>query len=326
MATNIFNPFLFYSNQLQTLLAKSATQKNPALWLYQNDARTPLFMLEALTKLHDLAFDEKIFSKWNKRFKKLEDALGQIDYVFVFEREFKINKKISKEVVSYFDSAVISQAERLNQRLLNKEWLSGKLLNFNVKISEFTCLYDEEYLNEIRIALEKEVTRIEVFCQKSNFTFTKLEEEVHELRRKLRWLSIYAQALNGLIQLKKSTKPKKLSINYFTKEVINSPYNKLPQRPKGLATLEFDSNSFFILSYLIKTIGKFKDDGLRLEALANAIAVTENITAKKATEKAIKLLGLKSNIETEILKSASALAKTAIEKDKVLQTLIVKKG
>ena len=73
MTTKEFNPFLFYSKQLQVLFKKAAEQKNPALWLYNNDARTVLFMLEALTRIHNKAFDEKIFSKWNKRFKKLED-------------------------------------------------------------------------------------------------------------------------------------------------------------------------------------------------------------------------------------------------------------
>ena len=46
--------FIFYLNQLQTLIDKAAKQKNPALWLFNNNARTPLFMLEALAKLRRL--------------------------------------------------------------------------------------------------------------------------------------------------------------------------------------------------------------------------------------------------------------------------------
>ena len=134
MPNPTFNPFLFYSNQLQALFAQASKQKNPAMWLYANNARTPLFMLEALTKLHDAAFDEKLFNKWNKRLKKIEDALGQMDYYVEFEKEFKINKKIPKEVIAFLNSAVIASAESLNQRLINKGWLKGKLLNFNVKM------------------------------------------------------------------------------------------------------------------------------------------------------------------------------------------------
>ena len=51
--------FNFYLNQLQTLLDKAAMQKNPALWLYNNNARTSLFMLEALAKLYKELHNKK---------------------------------------------------------------------------------------------------------------------------------------------------------------------------------------------------------------------------------------------------------------------------
>lgn len=319
-----FNPFLFYSNQLQALLAKASQQKNPALWLYTNNARTPLFMLEALTKLHAAAFDEKIFEKWNNRFKKLEDALGQMDYYVEFEKEFKDNEKIPKEISTFLSSAVITSAESLNQRLINKEWLKGKLLNFNVKISKFYCQYDEAYLNEIKFALHNELKKIISFCEKLNYSFTDLENEVHEIRRKLRWISIYGQALNGLIQLKKSTKKPSYDTNYFTKEILSSPYNKLPARPNGTAIMEYDSNSFFALSYVIKELGNLKDNGLKIEIATQAFAKTENITKSQANKKALKALGLKLNAKDEILKTASILLFTSLSKDKILNGLLVK--
>ncbi len=323
MQNSSFNPFLFYSNQLQALFAKAALQKNPALWLYNNNARTALFMLEALTKLHNEAFDEKIFSKWNNRFKKLEDELGQMDYYIEFEKEFKTKKKIPKEISIFLNSAITASAESLNQRLINKGWLNGKLLDFNVKISKFYCQYDEAYLNEIKFALHEELQKIILFCEKLNYSFTDLEKEVHELRRKLRWISIYGQAFNGLIQLKKSSKKPSYKTNYFTKQILTSPYNKLPTRPKGTAILEYDSNSFFALSYVIKELGVLKDNGLKIEITTQAFAKTENITEVQANEKALKALGLKLNTETEILKTASDLLFTSLSKDKILNGLLV---
>ena len=79
MKKNRFNPFFSFSNQLQELLTKASQQKNPALWLHQNKVRSLLFMLEGLTRLHKNAFNEKLFDKWNKRFKKLEYIFGEID-------------------------------------------------------------------------------------------------------------------------------------------------------------------------------------------------------------------------------------------------------
>lgn len=133
MTTKEFNPFLFYSSQLQKLLKKASKQKNPALWLYKNNARTKLFMLEALTRLHNNAFDEKLFGKWNKRFKKLEDLFGEIDQYIVLENELKLNKKIPKEIVKYFTINAANYLEKCNRRLLEKEWFRGKLDSFNYK-------------------------------------------------------------------------------------------------------------------------------------------------------------------------------------------------
>ncbi len=323
MAVKEFNPFLFYSKQLQTLLTEASKQKNPALWLYANDARTPLFMLEGLTRLHNKAFDEKIFDKWNKRFKKLEDLFGEIDQYLVLEKELKTNKKVTKEVLKYFAVNANSLINKSNQRLSEKEWLNNKLLRFDEKLSEFNVDYNKEYIEELTFSLIDEVDAILSFCEKCEYQFTKLEEQVHELRRKLRWLSIYAQALQGLIQLKKSTKKSKYQLNYFTTEVLNSPYNKLPEKPKNTAIVEFDADSFFALSWLINELGKLKDDGLKSEHLSHAIFILEDLTELQAIDKANVILGNKKTLEADILKQASEILKVALSKDKILDTLVI---
>ncbi len=139
----------------------------------------------------------------------------------------------------------------------------------------------------------------------------------------MRWLSIYAQALQGLIQLKKATKKPKYQINYFTKEILGSSYNKLPARPKNTAIIEFDSDSFFALSWLIKELGKLKDDGLRIEQLSRAIYISEELTELEAKEKAISTLGHKKTIEGDVLKQASEIVKIALTKDKILEKLLI---
>ncbi|MES2131950.1 MAG: hypothetical protein V4506_06325 [Bacteroidota bacterium] len=322
--TNGFNPFLFYSAQLQNLLTKAAKQKDPALWLYKNGARSTLFMLESLTRLHKNAFEEKLFEKWNKRFKKLEDVLGQIDDYDALEKTFKSNKKVSKEVIKYYTVHKENYLEKLNRRLATKDWLNEKVLSFDQKLNEFEVTYDEHYISELRIAMEDEIDEILYFTLKSDYRFTKIEEQVHEIRRKLRWLSIYVQALRGLIQLKKSGKRKKFAINYFTKDILNSPYNKVIAKPKNAAIVEFDSDSFFALSWIISELGKQKDILLNLYQLRDAIYVTEELNKEDATKKAIAIMGLKATVEEDVLKEASRLIEIFIAKDKMLDHLIVK--
>lgn len=323
-STNGFNPFLFYSTQLQNLLTKAAKQKDPALWLYKNGARSTLFMLEALTRIHKNAFDEKLFEKWNKRFKKLEDVLGQIDEYDALEKTFKANKKVSKEVIKYYTVHKENYLEKLNRRLSTKDWLNEKVLSFDQKLNEFEVTYNEHYIGELRIAMEDEIDAILYFTLKSDYHFTKIEEQVHEIRRKLRWLSIYVQALRGLVQLKKSGKRKKYAIHYFTKDVLGSPYNKVIAKPKNAAIIEFDSDSFFALSWIINELGRQKDIVLNLYQLRDAIYVTEEVSKEDATKKAIATMGLKATVEEDVLKEASRLIEVFIAKDKVLDHLIVK--
>ncbi len=318
-----FNPFLFYSAQLQDMLLKAKKQSNPALWLYKNNVRTTLFMLEALTRLHDKAFDEKLFSKWNKRFKKLEDLFGELDQFIVLENQLKKNKKVSKEILKYFSVHSTNILNKCNRRLTEKEWFNNKLESFDYKLSEFDVEYNQEYLNELKYVVEDEVDSIYFFCEKVNFQFTKLEEEVHELRRKLRWLSIYAQALNGLIQLKKIKSNAKYKINYFNKEILYSPYNQLPKKPKNTFIIEYNSEAFFALSWIINELGKLKDNGINLQMLSDAIYIAENLNRVEAEEKSISLLALHKGVNEEILRNASDIMKTYLTEDKLLDALII---
>ena len=54
--------FEYFLMKLEELLAQAAATKNPALFLYQNDARTKLFMLEGLSKLYAGMHNKKKFT------------------------------------------------------------------------------------------------------------------------------------------------------------------------------------------------------------------------------------------------------------------------
>lgn len=323
MTTKEFNPFLFYSKQLQELLEKAAKQENPALWLFKHDARTVLFMLEALTRIHSKAFDEKLFDKWNKRFKKLEDLFGQIDDYALLEKEFSRNKKITKETIKYFSVNTNKYIERCNLRLREKDWLVEKMQRFDEQLDEFDVEYNKDYIDELKFALVDEIDAILYTAVKSDYHFTKLEEQIHEMRRKLRWLSIYAQAFRGLIQLKKSTEKQKFELNYFTKEVLSSPFNKVLAKPKKVPAIVYDKDCFLAISWLIEALGKLKDKGLKALELRDAIFIAEDMTKEQAMEKAKSILEFKKTMENDILVEASALIKTALVKDKILYKLLI---
>ena len=253
----------------------------------------------------------------------MEDLLGELVQYDAIEKELKGNKKIPPEVLKYFSVHTNKYITRCNQRLREKEWFEGKLQKFDKGIRKLGIHYGQAYIDELMLAISHEIEEILYFVLKYNYTFTKLEEQVHELRRKLRWLSIYAICLQGLIQPKTSSRKRKYHINYFTKEVVNSPFNKLAPKPKQAGVAEFDKNSFLALSWLITELGKLKDVVIKLHELKDAIYVAEDITQEKALAKAISVLGLTKNTEAEVLKCASEIVKTALVKDKILDTLLI---
>jgi hypothetical protein len=323
LKNSAFNPFLFYSEQLQVLLTKASIQKNPALWLYKNDVRTVLFMLEALTRLHKKSFNEPLFDKWNKRFKKLEDLFGDIDEFIVLEKELKITKKVPNEALNYFTITTNNYIKKCNIRLKTKSWFENKLEAFDLKISAFEIDYDKDYLDELKFTIVHEIIAILNFAKKTNYQFTKVEEEVHEIRRKLRWLSIYAQALNGLVQLKKTHQLTDFKQNYFTKATVDSPYNKLPKKQKNTAFIEFDYDCFLALSWVVKELGHLKDKGLKIQKLSDALFISEKLTREQADLTSAEILDLNSTSINFILKEASVIVELFLSKDKILNFLVI---
>ena len=94
------------------------------------------------------------------------------------------------------------------------------------------------------------------------------------MRRKLRWLSIYPQALQGCIQLTETDAKDKNLEKYLTPEIVNSPFNKMPAVGKNKYLLMFEKDYFLALSWIISQLGKLKDEGLRTVVTNEAKSVS----------------------------------------------------
>ena len=188
-----------------------------------NNIRSSFFMMEALCRIYSKVHGEKPFTKWLKKCKLMEDALGELDFY-------------SNEVLSHTDEKAqepikvkILNAYKTSISLLESdEWLSGaRIKKMENKLSAILINKEEQ---EILLFLKKEIEDIIDFHKK--ITYEKMEEEVHEMRRKIRWISIYAQCLNGIIQLKKVDEEQDYQ-KYLTEEVLTSKFNTLPPSPKN---------------------------------------------------------------------------------------------
>jgi hypothetical protein len=309
-----FNPFLPYSQQLNVLLAKAKDSDNPAWFLYQNGARNIIFMLEGLTRLHHNAFDQNKMGKWYERFKKMEDYLGQIDFLDAFKIQFELEHTLPEKSIEKLGKVAQSIVKDFNKFLLKKGWLEGKMKKFDAFILEKNYQYDAKYTIEIVEAYNDEILDIVEFAHEIRFQFRELELELHEMRRNLRWLSIYPQAFGGLFQFRKSENAPEWSEKYMTEKIVNSPFNKLPVTVENLPTIHLDYHCFLGLSYLIQAFGALKDEGL------TNFVVIHHLGYTKAAAK--EILGEKYTDEREILREGSGLLKSFFE-DRVLENLVV---
>ncbi len=317
--------FDFYLTQLQALIVKSSKQKNPALWLYQNNARTPLFMLEGLSKLYAGIHNKKKFTKLKAHFKLLEDAIGQIDYYDAFAKEFTANKKIPKPITAYLQAQAREKIQSLNEILTEKDWLGSdksRIEKIRKKLKKAPWQGEKEDVKSIQVFYVNSINSILEFINQKDFHFDNVEKDLHELRRMIRWLSIYPQALRGCIQLSKTQKSPVYLNKYLTKEITGSPYNNMPDAAGCKHFLLLDKNRFYALSWMISESGKLKDNGLRLEVVKEAILQTSSAREKEAEIKAKQYFGSGQLTIQQVLDRSEELFKTYC-KEKNLEALLI---
>jgi hypothetical protein len=273
-------------------------------------------MLEGLAKLYAGMHNRKKFEKIKIQFKLLEDVFGAIDYYNVFAKEFAINKKIPVAVTAYMQAQAREKIQSLNELLIEKEWLgtNSKRINKIQKIlNEADWLNAKEEIKEIDECYGRSIYEIVEFASATNFHYTNVESDVHELRRKLRWLSIYAQAMQGCIQLSKGSPISKHLKKYLTKKITGSPFNKLPDAGDNKYFLLLEENHFYALSWMIAEMGRLKDEGLRVIAIKEALQQSTSLTDAQAFAKAYAFTGRGQEKLNKILSEADKITKVFID-------------
>lgn len=322
--SNGINRFEFYLTKLEALLLQASKEKNPALWLYTNNARTTLFMLESLAKLCAGIHNKKRFEKAKEHFKLLEDTIGAIDYYDAFAKEFTNNSAIPTTVTEYMHAQAREKTQRLNDILVEEKWIGDdaiRIKKIRKKLEDADWQEPKEELKSIFDFYKKSISEIKEFMSSVGDAFTEIEAQVHAIRRKLRWLSIYPQSLQGVIQLKESSISNGTVSKYLTPEIINSPFNKMPEPGNNTWILLFEKNYFFALSWMIAELGKLKDNGLKILAVTEALQQTTGIDHDNALDKAYDIFGGDKEALDKILTNATSICNIFFE-EKNLDKLI----
>lgn len=272
---------------LKKVLLSPAAKKNPADALYHNKSRTVLFRLEALSRICRSIYGKKIFKESFEAFKSMEDGLGAIEYYDDFCSEFSLNKSLPKKFVNYYSFGIEVEKDKLNKKISENNYCSDIFLKkINTTLSEVKWLSANDERNAFINFLIKQCRKIREALDSGELNFSDLEGGVHEVRRKIRWLSIYAAVVNGIIQLKKNKVVIPGFKNYLTPEIINLPFNKMPPAVKGIKSIYIQSDNFYALSWIINELGILKDEGLRVHSVGDILKKSD-IKDKNAIKKTL---------------------------------------
>jgi hypothetical protein len=139
-----------------------------------------------------------------------------------------------------------------------------------------------------------------------------IEDGIHELRRKLRWLGIYSSSLLGKVQHSDGNEISHLD-KYITKENKLFKFNILPAPPENTETIKFLQGGFFALSILIDGLGKIKDPGLITEEMVKITQLTGSSTSKLKPK-----MGTDFASHSKVVREAKALVEPILLKDEIL--------
>lgn len=311
--------------KLEQILLTLPHSPECALTLYKSPARQYLFYLEALTHIYKLLHNKKRFERMRLSFKSLEDQLGKMDYYDGFIKEFSVQENFPAILLDNLRLHFEKEGKGLEELLKRDGWIDKANTTLNIIKGELADARWDSGLKErkkIGKVIIDEIQQIKSDYHSGALNFKDIENGVHEFRRRLRWISIYAQALNGLIQLKQVDVADPQLSDYLTKEVIESPFNKMPALPPGIEPLYIEAPDFYAMSWLIAESGKLKDEGLRIICIENAIRETGYVSEEEVKACTRKLCFRSTKSPRQIKETMKVLADKFIHHDKVPDRLM----
>lgn len=311
-------------NQLLSKLIYAKSTEDPALALYQSGTRQVLFYFEALARIYRNIHNCKRFERLRLTFKTLEDQLGQIDYFASFIKEFSTQENFPVVLLDNLKKHYSRELKIFNRILERQHWItddSSMIKKIWKELEDADWEGPTNDRNAVGGIIIGEVDYLLASYENGILNFNSLENGVHEFRRELRWASIYAQALDGLIQLKRIDTPNpKLEI-YISKEVIENPFNILPELKHDIEPLYIQAPNFYALSFLIEQGGKLKDEGLRILCLEDSIREVNFAEEKEVRPTARRLAVNSKRSPRQIKERMEILADDFIYDAKVLMRL-----
>lgn len=258
------------------------------------DLRRFVFLLEGMGKLYGKRYGEA--EEVYVSAKRLEDSLGAVSATrtnLAYARQVKAPADVLTQLETQERAAVDAL-----QRLLEKEWMpdaKGRVPALKDLMKGWGEAEWDDYVDDKKVVRQELIRRLEKLADTS-YDMNDLQGGLHELRRQLRWFPIYAEGVNGLVQLDTGRNPVAAYAPMLSTELASSKYVQLPDDSREVGALQISKSLYTALMQLTLDLGALKDTGEPLEALWHAYMATGRAgTLDEARAQVATHLGLTSS-------------------------------
>ncbi|MBX7101200.1 MAG: hypothetical protein K1X89_26020, partial [Myxococcaceae bacterium] len=256
--------FLAAIATLDAALTRPGGAKGATTALVDHDARRDIFHLEALFKVYGDALGPAA-EPLAAQVKGLEDLIGATT---TFSHALKLAKdRGAPPEVSQRLRELQSAAMDAVEAEVAAHWLPGKDGKSPAVATLLSTLNQAELPGEKkdRKLVAKWFTHQAEKIGRTDYAMDRLGDGVHALRRKLRWLVVTMESLDGLVQVGPAR-----TKGAATEALVKKYPSTLAPAQAGEKTLEVPADVFAQLQAAIADIGEIKDDAEARELLESA--------------------------------------------------------
>lgn len=272
------------------------------------DLRLTVFYLEGLLKLYRRRLPEAIEPHY-QRVKALEDTLGTLAAARHIE-QLAENCGLHESALQWCRRQSVQAKQSASAEL--EAWRpasDGRIPALASLLSILEATPFGSYKRDRRKLIAEIRRRIGKLVDTSLDMYElQGDRGMHELRRQLRWVPIYAVGLDGLIVTSRTHHPIGQYRSLLKSPVADSPYAQLPAPTREDRPIEISLSLFLRTTQLIEELGTLKDAGEDAEGLEHAlIGGGVAATSAQARQQALAALGRSRAARLAIFERAETL-------------------
>jgi len=259
--------------------------------LMAGDTRRMVFLLEGLLKLYRKTYP-KLESQY-QRVKALEDALGGISYTAAMLREVDTTGLPDKVIQQTREKCLNAQAKA--EQLLADRWLPGTAPDGRIKgVASILAHLDAQAwqpYDQDRETLLKTIRSELHEIETNRYDMADLHNGLHELRRRLRWISVFTEAVDGLVVLDATRNPLPALAPRLDTDLARSKFAQLQPPVRESTPVRLSKSLYLENMAAVLELGAIKDALEPLDFVATALQEA-GLTTNRAASEALALTSL----------------------------------